>query len=74
MLVGNVQVAAMCERMQQIFVQTRAGFEVMELVGGEQRGLQERAEEASRLGRIQGGCWGRLETIWFAFIPESSLC
>ena len=46
MLVGDVQAAAMCERMGKVFVQTRAWFKVVEFVSGEQASLQERAEEA----------------------------
>ena len=56
MLMSNVGVAAVHERARQILVWTRAGFEDMEFVGGKQGRSQERAEEASRLGRIQGGC------------------
>ena len=56
MLMSDVGVATVCERTQQVFVWTRAGFEDVELMGGEQGRLQERMEEASRLGRIQGGC------------------
>ena len=53
---SDVGTAMVCERMRQIFVWTGAGFEDVELMGGEWGRLQERAEEASRLGRIQGGC------------------
>ena len=59
MLVGNVGAAVMHERARQILVQATAGFEDMKLVGGVQRRLQEGAEEARQLGRIQGRCWGR---------------
>ena len=55
-LVSDMGVATMRERAQQILVRTRAGFKDVELVGGVQRGSQERAEEARRLGRIQDGC------------------
>ena len=55
-LVGDVGLAAMRKRAQQILVWTRAGFEDVELVGGEWRRAQEGAEEVSRFGRIQGGC------------------
>ena len=56
MLVSDMGAAMMCERAQQILVWTRAGFEDVELVGGVQRGSQERVEEARWLGRIQDGC------------------
>ena len=56
MLVSNVGVAAMRERVQQILVQARTGFEDVKLVGGIWRRLQEGVKEARWLGRIQDGC------------------
>ena len=57
-LMSDVWSATMRERARQILVQTGAGFKDVELVGGEWRRAQERAEEVKRFGRIQGGCWG----------------
>ena len=55
-LVSNMGVAAVHERVRQILVWTRAGLEDMKLVGSKWGRPQEGAEEASQLGRIQGGC------------------
>ena len=55
-------------------MRTGAWLEVVELVGGEQSGSQEGAEEAGSFGRIQDGYWGHWRVTQFAFIPESSLC
>ena len=74
MLVSDVWLAVMCERAQQILVRTQAGFKDMKFVGCEWRRAQEGAEEVSRFGGIQGGCWGFRVTSWFAFILESGLC
>ena len=54
-LVGNVQVAAMCERAGEVLVQTGAWFKVVKFVGSEWASLQERAEEAGLFQRIQDG-------------------
>ena len=74
MLVGDVWVTAMSEGTRQVFVGTGAWFKDMEFVGSKGGGSQERAEEAGLFGRIQDGCWDCWRAIWFAFIPESSLC
>ena len=55
-LVGDMGVAVMRERAQQILVWTRAGFELVEFVSSEQGRSQEGAKEARWLGRIQDGC------------------
>ena len=47
MLVSDMGSAAMCERVQQILVQARAGFEDVKLVSGERRRAQEGVEEVS---------------------------
>ena len=56
MLVSNVGAAAMHERVRQILVWARAGFEDVKFVGGVRRRSQEGAKEARWLGRIQDGC------------------
>ena len=55
-LMSDVWSAAMRERAQQILVWTGTRLEDVEFVGGKRRGAQERAEEVTRFGRIQGGC------------------
>ena len=74
MLVGDMWAAAMREGARQVFVGAGAQFKVMEFVSGKRGSSQERTEEAGLFGRIQDGCWGCWRVIWFAFIPESSLC
>ena len=44
---SDVGAATVCERARQVFVWTRAGFEDMELMGGEWGRSQERMEKAS---------------------------
>ena len=55
-LMSDMWLATMRERAQQILVQTGAGLEDVEFMGGERRRAQEGAEEVKRFGRIQGGC------------------
>ena len=56
MLVGDVGAATMHERVRQILVWAGARLEDVELMSGKWGRSQEGAEEASRFGRIQGGC------------------
>ena len=56
MLVSDVGTAAMREGARQIFVKTGAQLKDVEFMGGKWSGLQEGAEEAGSLGRIQDGC------------------
>ena len=74
MLVGDMWAAVMCEGARQVFVGAGAWFEVVEFVGSKRGSLQEGTEEAGLFGGIQDGCWDCWRVIWFAFIPESSLC
>ena len=56
MLVGDVQMTAMCEGEREVFVRAGAWLEDVEFVGHERGGLQERAEEAGLFWGIQDGC------------------
>ena len=74
MLMGDVQVAAMCEGAREVFVRARAQLEDVKFVGCERGGSQERAEEAGPFWGVQGGSGEYWRLSWFAFIPERSLC
>ena len=56
MLMGDVQMTAMCEGVREVFVRARAQLEDMEFVGCERGSLQERVEEAGLFWGIQDGC------------------
>ena len=74
MLMSDVWVAVMCEGAREVFVGAGAQFKDVEFVGCERGCSQKGVEEAGLFGGIQSRHWKCWRVVWFAFIPESSLC